>query len=146
MPKPCILFDIDGTLADTRHRKGFLTTTPKNWLAFFNAAWNDTPIESVVSLYRDLFKTETIIIDSARPEAYRRLTLDWFDRYEIPYGTLLMRPEGDKRDDYLVKRDFLTKVQLMGFTPRFVIDDKPSVVQMFRINGITCFQPNDGSF
>lgn len=39
-----VVFDVDGVLADVRHRLHFLRTRPKDWPAFFAAVPDDPPL------------------------------------------------------------------------------------------------------
>jgi len=39
-----VLVDVDGTIADQSHRERFLTESPKNWNAFFDACDKDAPV------------------------------------------------------------------------------------------------------
>jgi hypothetical protein len=40
------VIDIDGVLADVRHRLKYLEQRPKNWGAFFRAAPKDPPLQT----------------------------------------------------------------------------------------------------
>ena len=63
----------------------------------------------------------------------------------VPYHILLMRKEGDYRDDAIVKKELGAKVAEMG-TILFAIDDRQRVVDMWRENGIVCLQCDKGNF
>jgi FMN phosphatase YigB (HAD superfamily) len=147
MTQRCVLFDIDGTLADATHREPLLGASPgpEQWAAFFNAMWDDPLIEPVAALYRAVWTVERVIVSSARPESHRGMTLDWFARHDLPVGLVMLRPPGDTREDFQVKRDALVRVQEMGLAPRYAVDDKPAVVAMYRSNGIVCLQAGPGT-
>lgn len=49
-----IIVDIDGTIADCRHRRKFLEGEVKDWQEFFAAMSHDTPIASVCKLVSTL--------------------------------------------------------------------------------------------
>jgi predicted kinase len=51
-----------------------------------------------------------------------------------------MRPEKDTRVDHIVKEEMLDKIIADGYDPFLVIDDRPSVVAMWRRRGLTCLQ------
>ena len=50
-----------------------------------------------------------------------------------------MRPDDNYEADYEFKESVLNVLKETGFNVQFVVDDRPSVVQMWRRNGITCF-------
>lgn len=143
-----ILFDIDGTLADIEHRRGFLLGDPPDWRAFNAAMGDDTPNLPVVSLYKSLWATQSfeIILVSGRNEKYRKITEQWLVWNEIPFGRLLMRMDNDNRADYLIKKEILNQLISEGKNIEFAVDDRQQVVDMWRENGITCFQCDKGDF
>ena len=57
MDKKTIIFDIDGTLADIRHRRGFLDGDRPDWNRFNAAMGDDTPNAPVVALYKTLWNS-----------------------------------------------------------------------------------------
>lgn len=69
-----IVFDLDGTLADCRHRVHFVTGEEKDWDSFYGACIYDEPIKAMVDLFRDLRGTNHIEIWTGRPERIRRPT------------------------------------------------------------------------
>ena len=44
--RPIAVIDIDGVLADVRHRLHLVHDRPKDWVAFFAAAPDDPPLET----------------------------------------------------------------------------------------------------
>ncbi len=148
MTRPVVLFDLDGTIADNRHRQHFVTQVPKNWDAFFDAQHLDTPNKSVVALYNALRASEhfQLIVVTARPERYRNVSEQWFASNDICLDRLIMRVDGDRRSDELVKKEILETLRLEGLNPILAIDDRGSVVQMWRDEGLTCFQCADHNF
>jgi len=120
----------------------------KDWDAFFEAQTDDIPNEAVVALYKALCVSGnfTIVVVTARPERYRSESEHWFKRHGIPLGRMIMRTDGDRRSDEIIKREILEKLRFEGLTPLFVIDDRSSVVRMWRSEGITCLQCADHDF
>ena len=43
-----ILFDLDGTLCDVKHRRQYVATNPRNWDAWNAGIINDKPIPQVL--------------------------------------------------------------------------------------------------
>ncbi|WP_299632349.1 HAD family acid phosphatase [uncultured Roseobacter sp.] len=146
--KPTILFDIDGTIADIRHRRHFLDGANPDWRSFNSKMGDDTPNRPVVSLYRTLWESHNfqIILVSGRGEESRKITETWLTWNSIPFDRLLMRPKGDFRSDVVIKQELLDQLQKEGAQISFVVDDRNSVVNMWRRNGITCLQCAEGDF
>lgn len=91
------VIDIDGVLADVRHRLKHLERRPKNWGAFFKAAVHDPPLEVGLETAHRLAEVYEIVYLSGRPEHCRRDTLAWFEKHGLPQGDLHLRPRNDFR-------------------------------------------------
>ena len=139
-----VLFDIDGTLADLSHRLHHITRHPINWDAFFAAVGDDAVIEPVRELAQALHGAGyRIILVSGRTDKVRDLTIGWLNANAIPFDALLMRREGDTRQDFIVKSELLDVILAEGHEILCVVDDRPSVVAMWRERGLTCLQCRD---
>lgn len=142
----CVLVDLDGTLADCDHRKHFLDCEPKNWTGFLNPVLvaEDPLIESIARVVHSLAATYPIIYVSGRNVALYDTTKKWLEKHELwfPPYKLYMRPAADRRSDVIVKREILYKIR-EEWQPWLAIDDRTSVVAMWRDEGITCMQVND---
>lgn len=140
-----IICDIDGTLADCQHRRHFLQSNPVDWNRFFGAMGSDLLIEPVADLVESLYcDGYNIILCSGRPEKYRQLTEEWLDCFGVRWHELHMRMDGDHRSDIIVKREMLREFQSRDLDIRFVIDDRKSVVDMWRDEGLICLQAAPG--
>jgi len=148
MQKKTVLFDIDGTLADIRHRRGFLDGGRPDWSRFNAAMGDDTPNAPVVTLYKTLWETGRfeIILTTGRNEKFRRVTEQWLIWNEIPFGRMIMRNDNDNRADHIIKQDMLELLFSEGAQIEFTVDDRQQVVDMWRRNGITCLQCDVGDF
>jgi hypothetical protein len=51
-----------------------------------------------------------------------------------------MRLAGDTRADHIVKEEMLARIRTDGFEPLAAIDDRKQIVDMWRRNGLLCFQ------
>lgn len=142
------LFDIDGTLALIDHRRRFLVGKNPDWKSFNDAMGSDSPNRQVVGLYNALWESGKykLILVSGRGEEHRKLTETWLTWNEIPYERLIMRPENDFRSDVEIKQEILNLLRSEGYDISFVVDDRNSVVEMWRNNGVTCFQCAEGNF
>ena len=99
------IFDIDGTIANIEHRLPLITGENKDWDLFYQMMYNDKPICDVVQTLRRLKNTGAdIIFITGRPDKYMKETEEWLRRYtEISKPMLIMRKNGDHREDYIVK-------------------------------------------
>lgn len=126
-----IICDIDGTIADHRHRKGIA----KHKKAA--AMLKDQPVMDVINVLDALIVDgHDLVICTARSEKYRKATKKWLKLQGIKYKRLLMRPLGDKRPDWEVKQSMNL---LFNEEVLCVFEDKPSCVKMWRRNGFTTF-------
>ena len=57
-----------------------------------------------------------------------------------------MRKDGDRREDNLVKRDILIAMKNEGYNPVLVFDDRQTVVDMWRKQGVRVAQVAPGDF
>lgn len=74
---------------------------------------------------------------------YQRVTIDWLKGFGL-YGSyddlLFMRKENDFRPDFEVKEEMLGILRQLNIHPDLAIDDKQSVVDMWRRNGVVTLQ------
>ena len=117
---------------------------PFEWLKVGEDLPNNPIIELVHKLKADGLN---IIFVSGRSEVCRELTLGWLKRYiELDLYTLYMRNEKDMRPDTIVKKEILDNDLNSKYNIKYVLDDRNSVVQMWRDEGLTVLQVNDGDF
>jgi predicted kinase len=143
-----VIVDIDGTVADCRHRLHHVTHGYRNYDEFYAELVNDPPIQDVVDLVNIIYATKTaVVMCSGRPEDYREATEKWLQDNGVFYDILYMRPSGDFRPDYVIKKQLLDGIIEDGYEIILTIDDRQSVVDMWRENGLTCLQavPQDHS-
>lgn len=129
--RPITVFDIDGVLADVRHRLPLLAGRPKRWDDFFAAAVDDPLLAEGADLVRECADTDEIRYLTGRPERSRALTEEWLDRHGLPTGEVTMRPDGDHRPARLFKVEQLRSWQRHR-TITLVVDDDPEVVAVLR--------------
>ena len=139
-----IIVDIDGTLADCNHRRKYLDESPKDWKSFYKYMIDDSPIDVIIDIVNKFYESEPVILLSGRPEQYRDITANWLRWAKVDYHELIMRTKGDYREDSIVKEEILHNIIIPGWgEPRLVIDDRQSVVDMWRRNGLICLQMKD---
>lgn len=145
--KPIIIFDLDGTLALVDHRRHHVTGRKPNFQAFDRACVNDTPNVPVVEIFKLLRSTNKyeLVIFSGRGDAVRPETERWLKTNGIVYDRLMMRPGGHSIPDNDLKRTWLNTIVDKN-NVFCVFDDRQKVVDMWREEGLTCFQVAEGNF
>jgi hypothetical protein len=122
------VFDIDGVLADVRHRLHHLQSRPKDWHGFFAAAVLDPVLEEGrLALHEAQAAGSTIVYVTGRPRRWRRDTQDWLARHGLPDGPLHMRPNHDRRPARFYKADVISGIAAEDDLVA-VIDDDDKVV------------------
>lgn len=143
--KDIIICDIDGTIADGSHRVHHVSSQPKDWGKYFSLLNLDSPrqdiIEEVFSL--SLETGANVILVSGRPDTYKKETIEWLHKYNVPYSALLMRKGNDNRDDTIVKKEIFEKY-LKHYNIIKVFDDRPKVIRMWRELKLNVCDVGDG--
>jgi len=149
-----VIFDLDGTLADIEaRRKLSLKENGKlDWDKFFDPEniKLDQPNTAVIKMAQLLHQTgHQIVILSGRSAATKDATWQWLSVNEVPHSLLCMRPEHQLyvADDKL-KQDWLEQIWPGKHKENIVavFDDRNKVVDMWRKNGLPCFQVAPGDF
>lgn len=140
----CVIADLDGTLALMGDRSPYDES----------GVGNDTPNCDVVHVLRALIETGLdVVFMSGRTEGCRDSTEEWiqrnvlvYDMFRLGSATLLMRSVSDNRPDHVVKLELFDKHVRNQYDVRVVLDDRNSVVKLWRSLGLTCLQVADGNF
>ena len=164
MNKNIVIFDLDGTLADITARRAIAGITPgapqktnpqMDWNAFLDPKniKLDEPNIPVIKMAQMLDSQGfNIVIFSGRSKSTYRTTRQWLIQNDVPFDTLQMRP--NDRDSggqfHFMKDSDLKQLWLDTLVDKddvfAVFDDRNQVVDMWRANGLTCFQVADGDF
>jgi len=148
--RPLYIFDLDGTLADIRHRRHLVEGKRKRWQEFYEACVHDGPNAAVVRTALGLqLAGADVWVWSGRSDLVEHQTRAWLQRYlpTADLGRLRMRREGDFTADDVLKRSWLAglnqadRARLVA-----VFDDRDKVVAMWREAGVPCFQVAPGEF
>jgi len=137
-----------------------------DWDIFFDAdnIQLDIPNEPVIKcaqmFHNDGFK---VIIFSGRNDRSFHTTKDWLNQHNVPFDLLVLRPDKFKDESWPVADgnpatpamrfmpdEKLKKVMLDTFVNKdnvfCVFDDRKKVVDMWRQEGLTCFEVEDAHF
>jgi phosphoglycolate phosphatase-like HAD superfamily hydrolase len=128
------VIDLDGVLADVRHRVHPVKRRPKDWAAFFASAREDPVLPEGLSLVHRLAAEHTIVYLSGRPEHTRQDTQAWLDEHGAPAGEVVLRRRGDFRPARVTKVELLGRLAARGRIA-LVVDDDALVVEAVRSAG-----------
>ena len=164
-----VIFDLDGTLAniDTRRNMSLKPNGRLDWDIFADPSsilnW-DQPNAPVIKMAQ-LFKADgfKIVIFSGRNDRGFDATVQWLNNNHVPFDLLVMRPDKFKdkswpiadgnpatADMRFMPDEILKKKMLDTFVDKddvlMTVDDRQKVVDMWRAEGLTCFQVAPGDF
>jgi hypothetical protein len=174
---PVYLFDIDGTCADHSHRLPLISADReggKDWATFHDLCDTDPPIEAMCNLaFRLILANAPVIFLTGRMEFQRQKTQEWLAlhvHYGIPsmylgfeyfegcdpehqpkgaFPWLLMRAEGDFREDTFVKGEWLDRIELYftkkmpDYNVAMAFEDRPRICELWRQRGLVVAQIGD---
>jgi len=129
------IFDIDGVLADVRHRLHHVSAQPRDWKQFFASAPLDPPLAQGFSLVTQFAAAgHDIVYLTGRPEMCRIDTEAWLAQHRMPTGELWMRQPGDRRPGHLVKRQLIARLATLRAVA-LVVDDDAEVIGHMSVMG-----------
>ena len=132
--RPLAVIDIDGVVADVRHRLHLVERRPKRWDEFFRAADDDPPLPEGLAVVRELAADHDILWLTGRPERTRRATETWLAAQGFEPEPLVMRRDRDHRPSRMAKLDELRRLRRTREVA-IVVDDDPEVVATLRAAG-----------
>ncbi len=153
-PKPekgVVICDLDGTLCNIDHRVHFVKDLPegqkKDWKGFFAGIPDDTVNTHVLDMVMDYEgKGHEIFFVSGRSEDHREATENWLEKTfkgYTPHKALFMRRAGDHREDTEVKSQIFD-TYFKNMPVHLIIDDRPSVIRMWREKGLEVVDVGNG--
>lgn len=132
-----VLVDIDGTVSHMVDRSPYE----------YSKVGSDSPDKNVIDVVDALWKaSNTLIFITAREDSCYEETYAWLINNCPPFSKLYMRKTGDYRSDAEVKKEIYENYIKDKFNVLCVLDDRQSVVDMWRSLGLTCLQVNYGDF
>jgi predicted kinase len=124
------IFDIDGCLAEKGDRR-----SPFDW----NKVGLDTPIESIVKLNQLVNSSkdtsDKVIIATGRDGICIEETEKWLQKHSIQYDEIYIRPKGDCRPDWEIKKEMAQEIVKNNYIS-FWADDRIQVTRYLRALGI----------
>ena len=134
MTRPLAVVDIDGVVADVRHRLHHLKRKPPQWGAFFAAAAADPPLAEGLRRVLELLDAHDVVFLTGRPERLRGVTQAWLEQHGLGGLPLYMRGRSDFRPARKTKAEQLRRLA-SDREVAIVLDDDPDVIDALRADG-----------
>jgi predicted kinase len=155
----CIISDLDGTLALFGNRRNPYDASNCHLVDEPNLA-----VKQVISTYEEVYKNKggcysdltampdvkKVFFFSGRTDKFRSQTEQFllekcdFDTLVDPFFELVMRKEGDRTADEIIKED-MYNLHIKGkYNVAFVMDDRPRVCRAWRRLGLPVFNVGSG--
>lgn len=132
-----VLFDLDGTIADTmtyeKHHKGKKGKNSDFAKEALEVGVNNDILEK---MHKAKDKGHNVVILTARSAHYREETKKWLHKHGVPHDALVMRPTDNDKKDQVVKRELLEENILPKFDVNKAYDDRAKNRKMFDKLGI----------
>lgn len=141
MRKQTVIVDLDGTVS---------TKGDRGWYEYSKVS-GDSPIENVIALVRMMHSNGvTIVFCTGRDDSCMKQSVEWIRKHvfmsDLAPVEIYMRASGDRRPDFVVKKEIYTNRIEPRHNVWFVLDDRNSVVKMWRDLGLTCLQVAEGDY
>ena len=132
-----IIVDLDGTLAKNN------CSDPYAW----ELSKDDLVDEVVRDICNQFEEHLDIIIVSGRPEEGREVYEQWCNYVaDVQVTAMYLRADDDYRKDSIIKQEIYKRDIQPYWDIKFVLDDRNSVVDMWRSIGLKCLQVQPGDF
>lgn len=133
-----VIFDMDGTLVDTRNVSDqWMGSNQRNFHRFHIESLNSPANEDVLAIAHQAHDLGlSVVVVTARMADYARVTINWLKNNGVPVNRLYMRATGDYRPDFEVKSDIVSQINEDGFTIVHAVDDNPKVLALWNERSI----------
>ena len=136
--RPLAIVDLDGVVADVRHRLHHIEGRRKDWRRFFDAAVDDEVHPEGVAVVERLREGHDVVYLTGRPRWLEPATRAWLDEHGLGGHPVVMRPDDDRRPAAQVKVGLLRRLA-EGRTVGMVVDDDDRVIAAMAAAGYPTF-------
>ncbi|MCB0992813.1 MAG: hypothetical protein R2770_10860 [Acidimicrobiales bacterium] len=141
---PSVCVDLDGVLADGRHREPLLAHG--RWDDFFAACGQDVLIGSNALLVALLDPALTVVLLTSRPLTVQQPTVEWVSRHHVRWDLLVMRPSRAQQSSAAFKSGEVDRLRAAGYPPMWAIDDDPRNIDAYRRSGVSATYIHSGIY
>ncbi|HJR25935.1 MAG TPA: hypothetical protein VJ804_10705 [Acidimicrobiales bacterium] len=135
---PLAIVDIDGVVADVRHRLHHIEGRRKSWQRFFDEAGDDGLHEEGRAIVERLREDHEVVYLTGRPRWLEGVTRAWLEEHGLGGHRLVMRPDDDRRPAAQLKVEALHRLA-DGRVVGIVVDDDRRVVDAMAAAGFPTF-------
>ena len=138
---PIVVFDLDGTLANTAHRNHLIDGSFEGYHNFHVRCGDDGLYAETSVIAKALNRSGFLFwVVTSRPIEVLEKTRAWFFAYMVVPDNIIMRPIGNTQSGAELKRSWLSDGTLPRDRIFCVFDDEDASVKMWREEGLTCYQ------
>lgn len=145
-----VIFDLDGTLALIDRRRDLAMASGKmDWQTFFdpqNIQFDEPNVPVITSFQALQAAGYKMVVFSGRDDISKKETSNWLKMHGVVPDILRMREHDDFTPDDILKKSWLDEFFPDKSQVLCVFDDRDKVVNMWRREGLTCFQVAPGNF
>jgi hypothetical protein len=140
----CVIFDIDGTIADNSARVHFINGKNKDWDTYNKQAYADKPMHLMLNQLDIIGLIMPIVLLTGRVDSTRKMTIEWLRENGVSYGItanpkklmkksmcLVMRNDNNHLENHVYKSNEIYKLKAAGINPVLAFDDDPKCRKMF---------------
>ena len=146
MPKEkALIFDLDGTIADNRHRIVYRHDGRLNWDILLDPTLirKDTLMApNIPELLRHVKKNFKVVLLTGRVHKQKAETLRWLENYNIPYDRLIMRSADETYIKDAVFKEKRTRELLAQYDIVLALDDMSRTLEMYEKLDIATYKIN----
>jgi hypothetical protein len=150
----CVIFDIDGTIADNSERLRHITGKEKDWTLYNKKMHADKPMQAMLNQLDIIGLVSPIILLTGRIDSTRKTTIEWLRENGVSYGItanpkkitrksmcLIMRNDKNNLPNYVYKKNELYKLKALGVNPVLAFDDDDKCRKVFEEFKIDTIDP-----
>lgn len=129
------LFDFHGTLGRVTELLPLIEK--RDYDGFYLGSLSCPPIPEIVREAQISHEEGHVnLLFTGMPETYAEGLNDWLTLHQVPMDYIDMRKTGDRRKDYIVKREMYNRAVDFGYYIVHAWDDSPGVVDLYRSLGL----------
>ncbi len=134
--KRAVLYDFHGTLVNVESAWHFLEERDFN--GFYAASVGCPPNEGVILAARQSHNAGYAnLLFTGMTVDYEIPLREWLAQYELTMDLILMRPVGDYRKDFALKREMYLEAVSQGYRVLRAWEDNPQCAELLSIQGVS---------
>lgn len=150
----CVIFDIDGTIADNSERVHLISGKDKDWDSYNKKSYADKPMRLMLNQLDIIGLVMPIVLLTGRVDSNRKLTIEWLRDNGVSYGItanpkkltrksmcLIMRNDNNHIANDIYKKNEIFKLKALGINPVLAFDDDQKCRKIFQEFKIETIDP-----